>query len=403
MPYRTPIAPEDYPRFGLLPSRPPSRFLSSLTPGLCSLSVIALALASCSPYLHAQKKKKKEVEITQTLEVLPDPPVSVTVETAKLEFLVSPLSGKGLLSAQVRDALKSLRQQAGARQIVKLRAFVAGTGDQRRVQSIVSETFAERKLPLPALSTIQVGQLPMEGAQVILEAVIANRKSVNPSGLGFLSGMGGVGQGQPTQLLPMLDKAIADLTRAAAIAGSERVDVLRVTCLLSALDTVGEVRSRVVAAFPSAVLTTVQAERLHDKPLAECEAVVRLRKKPSRDVEFLNPAEMSPSPAYSKAALVGSDRIVLTGTQMAFHQEEKDVDLAFQRMARVLEAAKSSMKLVAFSSVYSLSNAMTAKIRARRFQYYDKDRPPASTLLVFEGLPSMDASFALELVAVPAQ
>ncbi len=376
---------------------------NSSWPRLRGMCVIALSFAVFAFGLHAQKKKKKEVEITQTLEVLPDPPASITVETSKLEFLVSPLSGKGLLSAQVREALKVLRQQAGARQIVKLRAFVAGTGDQRRVPSIVSETFAEKKLPLPALSTVQVGALPMEGAQVIVEAVVSNRKAVNPSGLGFLSGMGGVGQGQPTQLLPMLDKAIADLSKAAAIAGSERSDVMRVTCLLSALDSVAEVRARVAAAFPSAVLTAVQAERLHDKPLAECEAVVRLRRKPARDVEFLNPPEMSPSTAYSKAALIGSDRVILTGTQLAFHQAEKDVDLAFQRMARVLEAAKSSMKLVAFSSIYSLSNAMTAKIRAQRFQYYDKDRPPASTLLVFEGLPSMDASFALELVAVPAQ
>jgi len=374
-----------------------------LTPGLRGLIACVLVLAVVAPDLHAQRRKKKqEVEITQTLEVLPDPPASVTVETSKLEFLVSPLSGKGLLSAQVREALKVLKQQAGQRQIVKLRAFVAGTGDQRRVPAIVSETFAEKKLPLPAVSTIQVGALPMEGAQVIVEAVVANRKAVNPSGLGLLSGMGGVGQGKPGLLLPMLDKAIADLTKAAAIAGSERTDVVRVTCLLSALDTVGEVRTRVAAAFPSAVLTAVQAERLHDRPLAECEAVVRLRKKPANDVVFLNPPDMSPSPAYSKAVLVGAERVVLTGTQLAFHQAEADVDLAFQRMAKVLEAAKSSMKLVAFSSIYSLSKAMSAKIRARRFQYYDKDRPPASTLLEFEGLPSMDASFALELVAVPA-
>lgn len=381
-----------------MPFRSPIAF-----PGLYGFCLIALTLAVFTSSLHAQRKKKKEVEITQTLEVLPDPPSSVTVETSKLEFLVSPLSSKGLLSAQVREALKVVRQQAGSRQIVKLRAFVAGTGDQRRVQSIVSEAFAEKKLALPAVSTIQVGALPMEGAQVIMEAVVTNRKAVNPNGLGFLSGMGGVGQGQPGQLLPMLDKAIADLTKAAAIAGSERADVMRVTCLLSALDTVGEVRTRIAAAFPSAVLTAVQAERLHDKPLAECEAVVRLRKKPASDVVFLNPPDMSPSPAYSKAALVGADRVILTGTQMAFHQAEKDVDLAFQRMAKVLEAAKSSMKLVAFSSIYSLSKPMSAKIRAQRFQYYDKERPPASTLLEFEGLPSMDASFALELVAVPAQ
>lgn len=364
---------------------------------------LLLALALLPMALVAQKKKKKkpEVEITQTLELPPDPPASVTVETAKLEYLVSPLSGKGLLSQQIRDALKSLRAQAGARPIVKIRAFVAGTGDQRRVQSIVSETFAEKKQPLPAVATIQVGQLPMEGAQVIIEAVVMAKKAVNPNGLAYLSGMGGVGTEPPEKLLPMLDKAIADLTQATRAAGSEPTDVTRVTCLLSALDPIAEVRSRVAAAFPSAVLTAVQAQRLHDRALAECEAVARLRTKPAAPLTMLSPAEMNPSPMYSKVALIGSDKVILTGTQLAFHSEDKDVHLAFQRIAKVLEAAHSSMKLVAFSSVFSLTNAVTAKIRAVRFDYYDKAKPPASTLLLFEGLPSMDASFALELVAVP--
>ena len=364
---------------------------------------ILLALTLLPAPLDAQKKNKKkpEIEITQTLEVLPDPPASVTVETAKLEFLASPLSGKGLLSQQIRDALKALRAQAGSRPIVKIRAFVSGTGDQRRVASIVSETFAERKQPLPAVSTIQVGQLGLEGAQVVLEAVVTNRKSVNPHGLAFLSGMGGVGADPPEKLYNMLDKAIADLTRAARAAGSEPADVTRVTCLLSSTAPISEVRSRIAAAFPSAVLTAVQAERLHDKSLAECEAVARLRKKPAAALVLLNPPDMNPSPMYSKAALVGSDKVILTGAQLAFHSEDKDVQLAFQRMAKVLEAAHSSMKLVAFSSLYSLTNSMSAKIRAIRFDHYDKARPPASTLLLFEGLPSMDASFAIELVAVP--
>jgi hypothetical protein len=59
------------------------------------------------------------------------------------------------------------------------------------------------------------------------------------------------------------------------------------------------------------------------------------------------------------------------------------------------------MKHVAFSSLHALTNPIIAKIRATRFDYYDKAKPPAATLLLYEGLPSMDASFAIELVAVP--
>lgn len=365
------------------------------------LSILLAVTLLPAALMAAKKKKKTEEEITQTLEVLPDPPASVTAETARLDFIATPLSAKGLLSQQVRDALKYIRSQARSQPVVKVRAFVAGTGDQRRVQSIVSEVFSEKKQPLPAVSTIQVGQLPMEGAQVIIEAVLTTKKPVNPNGLAFLSGMGGTSMEPPAKLLPMLDKAIADLTHAAKAAGSGPEDFLRVTCMLSALDPINEVRTRVAKAFPGAVLTAFQAQRLHDRALAECEAVVRLRTKPAAPLAMLNPAEMNPSPMYSKGALVGADKLILTGSQLAFHGEDQDVQLAFQRMAKVLEAAGSNMKQVAFSSLYPLTNAVTAKIRAQRFDFYDKSRPPASTLLLFEGLPSIDATFAIELVAVP--
>ena len=147
--------------------------------------------------LGAAKKQKKE-EITQTHEILPDPPSAVTVETGKLEFVAVPLSNKGLLSAQTREGLKTLQRLSRGGTIVKIRAWVAGTGDLRRIGTIVSEVFSEKKLPLPAVSVIQIGLLPMEGAQVQLEAVIAARKVVNPHGLMFLSGMGGTGK-DPTE------------------------------------------------------------------------------------------------------------------------------------------------------------------------------------------------------------
>ncbi len=369
--------------------------LSRAFPFCCA---VLLATACLLP---AQKKNKKKEEITQVLEIPPDPPAAVTVETARLEFLVSPLSGKGLLSAQVREAIKSLRNHARGGQIVKLRAFVAGTGDLRRVQAIVSDEFTDKKLPLPALSTILVGLLPGEGTQVIMEGVIVSKKAVNPQGLAFLSGMGGISKEQPDQVLPMLDRAITDLSKATKIAGSDKSDVLRVTCLLSSLTQIGEVRTRLAIAFPNAAATAVQAQRAHGTSLAECEAVVRLQKAPADAVVFLNPADMAPSPNFSKLVLTKSPQLILTGTQTAFNSQESDIRLAFERMAKVLNTQKSGMKKVLFSHLYPLSNRLLETARKIRFDFFDSTRPPASTALVFEGLPSMDAMLAFELVAVP--
>lgn len=109
----------------------------------------------------AQRKKRAEPEVTQTLELPKELPAVVVAESQRLVFHVSPLSARGLLSQQVRDALRALLGQAHGAQIVKLRGFVAGSGDIRRVPAIVSEVFVERRLNLPALSVVRVGALPL--------------------------------------------------------------------------------------------------------------------------------------------------------------------------------------------------------------------------------------------------
>src|ERR1039458_3635725 len=104
---------------------------------------------------------------------------TVIGETRRLTFHVTPLSARGLLSAQVRDALKALTRETGSNPVLKIRAFVAGSGDLRRVRDLVSEAFTLRRLPLPALSLIRAGGLPLEGAQVVLEAIAAGKKEVS--------------------------------------------------------------------------------------------------------------------------------------------------------------------------------------------------------------------------------
>src|SRR6202162_3409334 len=92
--------------------------------------------------LLAQKANKKKPDVEprpQALEEIPEPPEAVIAEPGRLSFQVSPLSDKGLLSQQVHDALKALARLNHGVPILKLRAFVAGSGDLRRVRDIVAE------------------------------------------------------------------------------------------------------------------------------------------------------------------------------------------------------------------------------------------------------------------------
>jgi enamine deaminase RidA (YjgF/YER057c/UK114 family) len=183
-------------------------------------------------------------------------------------------------------------------------------------------------------------------------------------------------------------------------AGSQPEDMLRGTCFLSSLEGFGKVRDLVESEYRGAVWNFVQVQRSPANSVVECEAVARSRVKIGKPIEFLNPDGLAKSPNYSQIALVGAPRVAITGTQVAFGFQDTDVRLAFGRLEKELAGVGASIKEVAWSSIYPLSNPMADEVRKIRFEFYDPARPPASTLLPFEGLPSMDASFAVDAIAV---
>ena len=351
----------------------------------CSAAFAALLVLCTASASDAQRRNKADKEITQVLDLPKDPPQAITAESQRLIFHVSPLSSKGLLSQQVRDGLKNLFRQAKGSSIVKIRAFVAGSGDLRRVQAIVSEVFTDKHESIPVLAVVQVGALPLEGAQVVLESTAVTRKPVNEHGLAFISGQ------------PSTAKNVADpLQKALAKAGADPADVRRVTCFLNSLENVTEVRSAIASAFPKAAGNHVQLQRDSMGDFVECEAVAALRARPSEALTFVEPMEGR----YSQIALVAPGKLALTGTQLAFRQQDADIRLAFERLGKSLEAVGGDYKQVAMSSVYPLTKNVSEKVRQIRFEYYDAKRPPASTLLLFEGLPSLDASFGIDVIAL---
>lgn len=366
-------------------------------------SALLLSLLGIALLVNAwPAKKQKEEEITQRREIPQDLPAVLTAETSRLVYHVSPLSAKGLLSQQARDALKALFRQNRRSTIVKLRAFVAGSGDVRRVRSIVSEMFTGKRRPLPVLTVVQAGGLPLAGAQVVLESTAVARRPVNPHGLAFISGQAATTEQPTLNVDGLAEKSVAGLGAAVKAAGLEPQDVLRATCFLSSLQDINSVRRRVSAAFPRAARNYVQVQRAPLRPVVECEAVARLRQPAGAPLRMLNPEGLPNSPSYSQIALVGAPKVALSGAQLAFRFQEDDARLAFQRLSKELEPAGASLRKVAMSSIYPLSGSIGGLVRKVRFEFYDPANPPASTMLPFEGLPSLDATFALDVVAVVA-
>jgi enamine deaminase RidA (YjgF/YER057c/UK114 family) len=310
---------------------------------VATLAVLGLAVAFAA-------KKKNPDDITQTLELPKDPPMVAVGESRRLIFQISPLSAKGLLSQQTREALKAILKTNGGMPVIHIRAFVAGSGDLRRVPQIVSEVFGEKKLPLPSVSVVQAGGLPLENAQIVIEAVSAAKKEVNPDGLTFV-------EAQPAASLGMsLDRLASRLGGAAA---------LRVSCFVSAMESAGAIAAR----FPSAAVDLVQTQRAPAHSEANCEAVAR-------------------------GGNIRAAKLAFTGTRVAFGTDEKAAALAFQRLDRDLGDAGVEPAGIVATNIYPLS------VRIGELARKVRSTPGTVTVVPFEGIASVNGSFAVDAVAV---
>jgi enamine deaminase RidA (YjgF/YER057c/UK114 family) len=345
---------------------------------LSFLVILCFAATSVAVWSAPQKKKKgDEEEVTQTLEVLKEPPAATVADASRLVFFVSPLSAKGLLSQQIRDGLKNLMKQTRGAQIVKIRAFVAGSGDLRRVPALVSELFTDKKQALPAVTVVQAGSLPLVGAQVVMEAVASAKKPVNEKGLAFIGSQPGEASGAAERVR----SALAGLQLQPKAAK-------QITCYLDSLEFEGEVRKQMTAAFPETPAVFVQLRRDSAGSFAACEAIAALDRAPE------------PGAPKNNSTRVGPVKLAFTSAQMAFGREAQDIQLAVDRLGKTLEGVGASWQSAVMTNTYALSRSIATKVEQARLPVLNSKQPPARTILIFEGLPSLDASFATEAVAV---
>ena len=359
-----------------------------------------LALAGALGVLtSAAPKKKNKEDQTQVLQLPRDLPNSVVGETQRLAFYVTPLSSRGLLSQQVRDALKALSRETGGDAVLHVRAFVAGTGDLRRVRDLISEIYTDRRQALPALSLVQAGGFGKEGTQVVLEAVTEGKKKVNPYGVAFFSAPMATTANPLDPVLPLATKSLAGLGKALQAADLTAADVLRVTCYFTALEDLMAARQLVEADYPRAAVAYVQTQRIPTQAAAGCEAVARLRSDPGVDFGRSIPRASRTSRASRPPSWWARPAWCSPARKCHSDTRKQDGRLAFDRLRKELAQAGASPQDVAVAHFYPLSLGIANQVRKLEAGFFDAARPPAGSLLLFEGLPSMDAGFAVDAVA----
>lgn len=349
-------------------------------------------LAASILFAQPQRKPIRRPEnneldlVAQEAPVRAIPPATIVTGTRRLVFHVSPLSSKGLLSDQVEDALKALDKANNRATIVKLRAFVAGNGDVRRISTIVAEYFEDKKWPLPVITAVQAGALPMEGAQVVIESISQDRDEVNPGGLAFFSAQEAEDAGQ----------AVA---RLAAVVEASGASPLRITCFADTLARAEAARDAAAAAFPRVDGAFVQATRFSYGAKVACEGVGRLPEGGGAVESRLNAAGVETRSGQAHAVLIRADKLIFTRAQLAFQDQDADVELAYERLGEMLQEQGAGFADVVDARVYALTPAVAGRVATLRSRFMPADLRPARTVQVFEGLPSYDASMAVELIA----
>ncbi len=339
---------------------------------------ILLAALPAKPFqgFWSQKRKNEEPK-SQVMPLPPQPPMALKAETESLDFHLSPLLQAGGLAAQIRHSLNDLIRDTHGETILKLRAFVAGAGDARRVQAAVSELFTDHRLPLPVLTVVQVGALGEEPAKVVIEAVVSTRRVVNPNGLAFFAG----------EYSSSLAGALKQLQESAQAASVSPDHMLTATCLTSRLENFESIRAGIQAAFPHANVNLVQAVRDPANDNSICQAVGQLSQAPAEGPVVLLKER--------RIALVSARQLVFTGLQLSFGSFLDDAHEAFvrlQRAATALDPVEAPVEVNVFSLDPSGGSALRKTTSV----------PPSTfTVQTIEGLPSVDATAGIEAVMAP--
>ena len=203
---------------------------------------------------------------------------------------------------------------------------------------------------------------------------MADRKAVNPNGVAFVSASDA-------------KDPVARLQSALTEAGVKPADVLRLTCYLSAVQDAASLRTAAATAFPGAAANYVQMQRQGLEPEVHCEAVGRLSTAPPSALTVKN-----------GAALVNAPKLVLTASQLVFRDQDADFRLAYQRLGKALGTQSADLKDVMWVSSFALTKPNAAKLDAVEKELLSQ--PHAGAAVQIEGLPSTDATAAVELIAV---
>ncbi len=305
----------------------------------------------------------------------------VVVDSEEIRFQLAIPKPKGSLMEQMHEA----RGIIEAKHIFRYRAFVRQDADVGQFSGYLKSD---------VLSIVRVAGFPDKNQKIALEAVTKGGKN-GPNGFIFISGQGVSRNEHVPRVLPMVQTTFTNLDKALKGIAHEPADVIMLTCYLSSIDDIKDVQKLASARYPKALRNHLQIPLPYGKALVECEAIARAKKP----VPFVNPEGLTKSPNFTQVAGISSPRIYFSSLHTSNGCSEQGVREMFQSLDAAMKKNGASIKDVVFSYLYPSSQDGTDLTRKVRFEFYNKEQPPASTLVPFLGYEAKDACAGVEVVA----
>ena len=139
----------------------------------------------------------------------------------------------------------------------------------------------------------------------------------------------------------------------------------------------------------------------------EIELVAQLPKTDNAagPVQFYNPPDVLPSPVFSRAALVHTDKQIFTSSFSAredgdFEARGRDV---FAQLKTVLAETGSDLRHMAKATYYVTEDETSGALNKLRPEFFDPQRPPAASKATVHGVWRENRTLSIDMIAVEAE
>lgn len=127
-----------------------------------------------------------------------------------------------------------------------------------------------------------------------------------------------------------------------------------------------------------------------------------LADKPAETIEYYNPPEVNPSPTFSRAALVRTERqVYISGlSARASGDGEAQVRDVFDQLKQILSETGSDLRHLAKATYYVSDDDASTMLNKLRGEFYDPERPPAASKVTVHGVGQPERTLTMDMIAV---